>query len=104
MRLVIAAVGRLKDGPERDLVDRYRGRLDASGRALGWGFVQVIEIGESRASDVAARQNEEAERLISRTGDIETKVVLDENGRQLSSEAFAAYLRGQREKGVRSLG
>ena len=104
MRLVIAAVGRLKDGPERDLFDRYRSRLEASGRGLGWGPVQVTEIGESRASDVAARQNEEADRLLAKAGDIETKVVLDEDGRQFSSDAFAKYLRGQREKGVRSLG
>jgi 23S rRNA (pseudouridine1915-N3)-methyltransferase len=103
MRLVIAAVGRLKDGPERELFERYRSRLEVSGRALGWGPVQIVEIGESRASDVAARQTDEAERLIAKAGDIGCKVVLDEKGKQLSSEAFAAFVRGQREKGTRSL-
>ena len=103
MRVVIAAVGRLKDGPERELFERYRSRLEASGRSLGWGPVQVVEIAESRASDVATRQNEEAERLIAKAGEIGCKVVLDERGKHLTSEAFAAFLRGKREKGVRSL-
>lgn len=103
MRLVIAAVGRLKDGPERDLFDRYRSRLEASGRALGWGPVQVSEINESRASDATSRQNEEADRLLAKAGEIGAKVVLDEDGRQFSSEAFARFMRDQREKGARSL-
>ena len=103
MRLVIAAVGRLKDGPERDLFDRYRSRLEASGRALGWGPVQVGEINESRASDATSRQNEEADRLLAKAGEIGAKVVLDEDGRQFTSEAFATFMRDQREKGARSL-
>ena len=56
MRIIIAGVGRLKDGPERQLVQRYRDRLVASGRALGWGPVDVIEIAESRAPDLAVRK------------------------------------------------
>ena len=35
MRLSLVAVGRLKSGPERDLVERYRGRIEALGRSLG---------------------------------------------------------------------
>ena len=77
MRLVIAAVGRLKDGPERELFERYRSRLEASGRALGWSPVHTVEIGESRASDMAARQNEEAERLISKAYADERRALLD---------------------------
>ena len=36
MRIVVAAVGRLKEGPERELAERYRKRADQAGRALGF--------------------------------------------------------------------
>ncbi len=102
MRIIIAAVGRLKDGPERQLFERYRDRLAGSGRALGWGPVDVIEIPESRASDATARKSDEAARLLVRAGAANTKVVLDEHGRELTSEAFASLLRKQRESGTSS--
>lgn len=103
MRLVIAAVGRLKDGPERQLFERYRDRLAATGRALGWGPLDVVEIPESRAPDAEARKSDEAGRLLAKLGEAATKVVLDENGRELTSEAFAAFLRDKREAGIPSV-
>ena len=48
MRLLIAAVGRLKQGPEQDLFAHYIARADAAGRKLGLGPVTSIEISESR--------------------------------------------------------
>ena len=103
MRIIIAAVGRLKDGPERQLVQRYRDRLAASGRALGWGPVDIIEIPESRAPDPSTRKSEEAARLLAKVGEEGKMVALDENGREFTSDEFAVYLRMQRESGVRSL-
>ena len=35
MRIVVAAVGRLKAGAERELAERYRERAAKTGRALG---------------------------------------------------------------------
>jgi 23S rRNA pseudoU1915 N3-methylase RlmH len=49
MRVVIAAVGRLKDGPERLLFERYRARFEATGRRLGFAPVLVRETPESGA-------------------------------------------------------
>lgn len=103
MRLVIAAVGRLKDGPERQLFERYRERLAGKGRALGWGRLDVIEIPESRAPDSDGRKADEAARLLAKTSEAATKVVLDENGRELTSESFAAFLRDRREAGIASI-
>lgn len=102
MRLIIAAIGKLKTGPERELFERYRERLTATGRALGWGPVDVIEIPESRAPDPVARKSDEAERLLAKVGTA-VKVVLDENGRELTSQSFADYLRAQRQVGTASL-
>ncbi|MFJ5489379.1 23S rRNA (pseudouridine(1915)-N(3))-methyltransferase RlmH, partial [Hansschlegelia beijingensis] len=49
MRLVIAAVGRLKAGPERELVARYVERAGQLGRSLGLDAPEIIELEESRA-------------------------------------------------------
>ena len=44
MRVHICAVGRLRAGPERELVDDYLGRFERTGRALGLGPATVSEV------------------------------------------------------------
>ena len=60
MRLVVIAIGRLKQGPERELAERYRERFDDIGRKLGFRGLEIHEIPESRARDAATRMAEEA--------------------------------------------
>jgi len=48
MRLVVAAVGRLKQGAERELAERFRERAEKSAGALGFRGVSIVEIEESR--------------------------------------------------------
>lgn len=102
MRLTIAAIGRLKDDGERDLISRYMKRM-TSGRAVGLSPVAIEELSESRAADVSARQADEASRLLNAAGDSDFRVVLDERGRTMSSTDFATYLGARRDDGVKSL-
>ena len=51
MRLVVVSIGRLKQGPERELAERYRERFDDIGRKLGFRGLDIHEIPESRARD-----------------------------------------------------
>ena len=60
MRLVVVSIGRLKQGPERELAERYRERFDDIGRKLGFRGLEIREIPESRARDTATRIAEEA--------------------------------------------
>jgi len=60
MRVLIAAVGRLKQGPERELAASYRKRAEATGRGLGLRDIEVVEIRESRAQDAERRRVEES--------------------------------------------
>ncbi|MBV8918039.1 MAG: 23S rRNA (pseudouridine(1915)-N(3))-methyltransferase RlmH, partial [Bradyrhizobium sp.] len=60
MRVIVIAVGRLKQGPERALAERYRERFDDIGRKLGFRGLEIHELSESRARDVATRIAEEA--------------------------------------------
>lgn len=92
MKLRVVAVGRVKSGPERDLVERYSERLRGTGRSIGVGGVDLIEIPESRAANAAARKREEADAFENRLKDCSTLIAFDERGQHLTSRAFAALI------------
>jgi 23S rRNA (pseudouridine1915-N3)-methyltransferase len=96
MRLLIAAIGRLKQGPERELAAWYRKRVEAVGRPLGLRDVEVIEIRESRAHDAERRRVEESIALANVIPDNAIVVILDQQGENLDSPALAGLLRGWR--------
>jgi 23S rRNA (pseudouridine1915-N3)-methyltransferase len=96
MRLVVIAVGRLKQGPERELAEAYRKRAQATGRALGIRDIQIVEIRESRAQDVERRRVEEAIAIASVVPEGAIIVILDERGNNLDSAALAGLLRAWR--------
>ncbi|MFA6140811.1 MAG: 23S rRNA (pseudouridine(1915)-N(3))-methyltransferase RlmH [Hyphomicrobium sp.] len=102
MRLMVAAVGRLKDA-ERDLCERYAKRFDAGGRALGLGPLSISELNESRAASAALRKADEAARLLKAAAGATARVVLDESGKALTSEAFARWLAQIRDGGCKGL-
>lgn len=103
MRILVVAIGRMKAGPERELVDRYVERATKSGRVIGLGPVEVREFSESRAPRADDRREEEARLLLSAVPDKATLVLLDENGRNPSSEEFAAEIGRRRDAGVPAL-
>ena len=103
MRLIIAAVGKLKDGPERALFARYADRMATAGRAAGIGPLELREIVEGRAANREARMADEAERLLAKTSDAGVRIILDERGTAHTSASFAKLLRDLRERGETSL-
>ncbi|MGH7248487.1 MAG: 23S rRNA (pseudouridine(1915)-N(3))-methyltransferase RlmH [Pseudomonadota bacterium] len=92
MRLIVIAVGRLKQGPERQLAEVYRKRAQAVGRTLGFRAIEIVEIRESRAREPERRRVEEAAALASVIPDASALVVLEEHGDSLGSAALAALL------------
>jgi 23S rRNA (pseudouridine1915-N3)-methyltransferase len=92
MRVTIAAVGRMKAGPERELLDRYVDRAAKQGRALGITRVEVREVAESRAPRSDDRRAEEAAALLDGLAERATVVALDERGQTRGSDAFAAFV------------
>jgi 23S rRNA (pseudouridine1915-N3)-methyltransferase len=100
MRLRIAAVGRLKAGPERELLDRYIERSNAAGRAINLAPLEVMEVSESSARRAPDRIAEEwlGFKKPSITG--ARRIVLDGRGKTLSSEDFAKKLSAFRDGGA----
>jgi 23S rRNA (pseudouridine1915-N3)-methyltransferase len=90
MRIIVAAVGRLKQGPETELSERYRKRAAQTGRHLGLRDVEIIEIRESRAGDASKRMLEESIALANIIPQNAVVVLLDPRGENLDSAALAA--------------
>jgi len=102
MRLIVIAVGRLKQGPERELAERYRKRFDDIGRKLGFRGLEIHEIAESRARDAAARIAEEAQAISSSIPENSVLVTLDERGNNIDSAGLARHLGRFRDQSVAS--
>lgn len=94
MRLVLAAVGRLRKGPEAALVTDYLDRFARTGRALGLPPVTLAEVEDKRGGGQAA----EADLLRRALPDGAVVVILDERGTQIDSPEFAARLAGWRDQ------
>jgi 23S rRNA (pseudouridine1915-N3)-methyltransferase len=92
MRLIVAAVGRLKRGPETELCARYAKRAAQTGRGIGLRDVEIIEVRESRAGDAGKRMIEESIALASLIPQDAAVVLLDSRGEALDSAQFAARL------------
>jgi 23S rRNA (pseudouridine1915-N3)-methyltransferase len=102
MRLIVAAIGRLKDA-ERNLFERYWERLEAGGRSLGLSPLAVHELTESRAARDSVRKADEASRLLRSARDADVLVALDAGGRSMTSEAFARLLARTRDDGAKGM-
>ena len=99
MRLAVIAVGRLKDGPERELCERYRERGVALGRGIGLSGPDIVEIAEGRGRRSDERKREEAQAILAKA-QAGLIIALDERGRALGSEAFATRLATARDSGT----
>lgn len=95
MRVHIVAVGRLRAGPERDLIDDYVTRFDRTGRALGLGPLTIHEVEDKKGGGMPA----EAALLSRAVPDGAVIVALDERGRVQTSPQFADQLAGWRDQG-----
>jgi 23S rRNA (pseudouridine1915-N3)-methyltransferase len=103
MHLIVAAVGRVKDGAERQLLGRYRDRFADLGKRLGFAPVAWQELSQSRAGDAEQRRDEEAAALLKRARDAQRIIALDERGKALGSQAFAQLLAKLRDEGTGTL-
>ena len=100
MRVIVAAVGRLKEGPERELAARYAERAAAGGRRIGWQGVGVVEVADCRSRRPQDRRREEAVALAAAIPEIAAIVALDAGGEVLSSPQLAARLGRWRDAGT----
>nr|WP_214649940.1 23S rRNA (pseudouridine(1915)-N(3))-methyltransferase RlmH [Palleronia pontilimi] len=95
----IAAVGRIRPGPERTLIDDYTARFDRSGRPLSLGPLSEHEVEPRKSTGIEA----EADALRRALPDDTLLCVLDERGKTHTSPEFAQLLAGWRDEGRSSV-
>lgn len=95
MRVTLCVVGRLRAGPERDLIDDYLTRFDRTGRALGLGPVDVREVEDRKGGGMAA----EAVLLEKALPSGAAVIALDERGKVKTSPDFSQDLAKWRDDG-----
>ncbi|MCY4180558.1 MAG: 23S rRNA (pseudouridine(1915)-N(3))-methyltransferase RlmH [Litoreibacter sp.] len=99
MRVHVCAVGRLRAGPERELIDDYLTRFDRTGRNLGLGPTNIIEVEDKNGG----KQSTEADLLRRSIPKGSVTCALDERGKTLSSPDFANLLARWRDEGRQDL-
>jgi len=91
LRIRILCVGRMKDGPERELVDDYLTRAQKTGKQLGYRGVEESELNASSKDD-------EGQRLLARHGQ-GILIRLDERGEAWTSQDLSKRLARWRDSG-----
>ena len=86
----------MRGGPERALIDDYLTRFDRTGRALGLGPAEVVEVEDRKGGGMAA----EAVLLRRALPEGARLCVLDERGRVMGSPDFADQLARWRDDGA----
>lgn len=97
MKLAIAAIGKPGRGPEAALADDYARRATLSGRPLGLGPLELIDLEPKKPGKAP-----EAELLLAAAEGAHL-IACDERGRTYSSRAFADHLAALRDQGERRL-
>ena len=88
MRVTILAVGRLRAGPERELLDDFLQRFDRTGRPLGLGPASVVEVEGKPGAGKAA----EGALLAAKVPKDAWLCCLDERGEAMTSPDLARLL------------
>ena len=96
MKLTLCAVGKLGSGVENSLTRDYLNRATLTGRALGLGPVELIEV-EARKKTRAG----EAEAIRAALDDGGLVIVCDERGEALTSRRIAERLDACKDRGER---
>jgi 23S rRNA (pseudouridine1915-N3)-methyltransferase len=97
MKIRVLACGRLKRGPERDLVEEYISRAEAAAPRLGFRGITAIEV------EAGGGLEAEGVRLLAKLPEGALAIRLDEAGENLTSAAFAGRLARWRDQGTGEL-
>jgi len=99
VKISLITVGKLRKGPEADMITDYLTRFDRIGRQMGLGPAAVIEVEDKKGGGKPA----EAALLAKALPEGATLVVLDERGKLLTSPDFANKISGWRDQGQANL-
>ena len=88
MKFHILAIGHLKQGPEKDLLEQYRKRIT-------WPLT-IIELNPRKPSDTSSL-------ILENIPDSSAVIALDERGKNLNSLEFSGLIQNYLDSGVKNL-
>jgi len=97
MKIVLLAVGRLRNASVRELCDDYLARLQR------YGLAEVLEVKAAEARTPIQAVAEESERLLAALLPRDRVIVLDERGTQAASPDLALILKAAEMQAVKRL-
>lgn len=100
MRLSILTIGKMKSGPEAELLARYVDRSQKAGRQLGFTGPSVLEWSESKANSSDLRKEDEAKTMLASLKPGATLICLDERGKDISSNDLSKLMRNALDNSV----
>ncbi|MBN66012.1 MAG: 23S rRNA (pseudouridine(1915)-N(3))-methyltransferase RlmH [Rickettsiales bacterium] len=92
MQITLAAVGKMRQCPEQDLLNKYISMLP-------WA-ITIKEI-DSKKTDIVQRKADEADKLLAATADAHIRIALDEHGKTWKSREFASHFQQWQDEGIR---
>ncbi len=97
MKISLSAVGRLRNSPEKELIDDYLSRFSKLSKPFGLSLSAVIEVEDKKKG---GGPMSEAKLLMKNFQKNSKIIALDERGLALSSKEFTKYLSGWADDGV----
>ena len=96
MKFILSCIGKMKQGPQQDLLTLYKNRLKTP---------LIVHEFEAKASmPTLKRQEAEAELLLTPFQDHGFIIALDERGKEFSSQDFADKIQDIKNQGYKTLG
>ncbi len=100
MKIRIICVGKTEKGYLPDAIDTYVKRLR---HYVNVEMVIIPDLRKAGSMDVAERKRQEGELILKQVAPEDCLVLLDENGKILSSKGFAEFLQKRMNSGLRNL-
>ena len=100
MKITLIAVGKTEDKYLIDGIDKYLNRLK---HYIGFSFVIIPDIKNTKNLTQAQQKSKEAELILKQISNLDTVILMDEKGKKYTSILFADYLNKQMIGSVQQL-
>ena len=97
MHITLISIGKLKKGPEKELVDDYVSRFNKAGPGIGLRSLKLVDLASGGGLDA------EGERLLQAIPQGADVFRLDEHGPAWPSVKFSEHISKRRDQGTRDL-
>ena len=100
MTIKLLAIGKTDKVPLQDLLDDYQRRL---GFYVKFEFEIITDLKNTKNLSEVQQKQKEGELLLNSLNKTDVLILLDENGKQLNSVEFSAYLQKYMNSGIKQL-